>query len=148
MHTRLGVAGVLAGVLAFSYGCATKEQTGSVVGAGLGATAGGYLTDSPLGSAAGAALGAYIGSEVGAEMDRRDAERAAYALQRVPAGQPYSWHNPQTDAYYELTPQDSYYGPRGAPCRRFEVEARVHGEIDETYGTACMQPDGTWDMAS
>jgi surface antigen len=148
MGRKLGRMLGLLVALAVVSGCATREQTGTLVGAGAGGALGYVVTDSGWGALLGAALGGLIGREVGQEMNRRDRERMGYVLSEVPAGQGYRWLNPDTDTYWEATPLDAYEAPGGIRCREFAVQARGReGDVDQTYGTACLQPDGTWEMA-
>ena len=149
MRTRLAMV-TIASALALSIAsCATQEGTGTLVGGTAGAALGGALTGSGWGALIGGGLGAAIGNRVGAEMDRRDRERMAYALSQVPTNQPYQWVNPDTGAAWQVTPQRPYASPAsppGYPCREFSVMARIGGRMQETYGTACLQPDGSWQM--
>lgn len=132
-------------LLFFQAGCgATRAETGTLVGGAGGAALGGALTGSSWGALAGAVLGGLAGGAVGRELDYRDRQRFGYALAEVPPNQPYAWTNPDTGAYWQVTPQDYYRAPQGQPCREFSVLARVRGQIEETYGTACLQPDGSW----
>jgi surface antigen len=128
-------------------GCATREQTGTLVGAGAGGVLGQVLTDSRWGALLGAAVGGFIGREVGQEMDERDRERMGYVLRDVPEGQEYGWLNPNTGTYWEATPLDTYESRNGTQCRDFAISARTEAESDATRGTACLTPDGTWEMA-
>jgi len=127
-------------------GCATQAETGTLLGGAGGAAIGGALTGSGWGALAGSVLGGLAGGAVGRELDARDRQRFGYALAEVPTHQPYAWTNPDTGAYWQVTPQETYRAPQGYPCREFSVLARVRGQIEETYGTACLQPDGTWQM--
>ena len=34
----------------------------------------------------------------------------------------------------------------GATCREYETTVQVNGQWQPAYGTACLQPDGTWRM--
>lgn len=34
----------------------------------------------------------------------------------------------------------------GRYCREYQSNVRVGGRIQQTYGTACMQPDGSWEV--
>jgi len=36
----------------------------------------------------------------------------------------------------------------GRYCREYQSKIKVAGQTQETYGTACMQPDGTWQIIS
>ena len=46
----------------------------------------------------------------------------------------------------------SYQQPRqfgqyeGRYCREFIQEIRVGNQVQQGYGTACRQPDGSWEM--
>lgn len=129
-------------------GCATQAETGTLLGAGTGAALGGAVTGSGWGALIGGALGGFVGREIGLELDRQDQARMAYALSEAPPYQPYEWVNPNTGAAWEVTPQQSYRAPQGYPCREFSMEARIGGRIEETFGTACLTPDGTWEIVS
>lgn len=147
---KLMILALLVGLLSLlQLGCgATRGQTGTLVGGGAGAAIGGGLTGSGWGALAGAVLGGLAGGAIGTELDRLDRERMGYALAQVPPGQPYAWTNPNTGAQWQMTPRDMYTAPYGQQCREYSVLARIGGEIQETYGTACLQPDGTWQVVS
>ncbi len=147
MRHRAVIIAVCAALCLPLAGCATQQGTGTLIGTGAGAALGGAITGSGWGALAGAALGAAVGGSVGASLDQRDRERMAYALAQQPTNQPYQWVNPDTGAYWQVTPTGTYAAPQGYPCREFSVLARIRGEVRETYGTACLQPDGTWQMA-
>lgn len=140
------IAVLVAVVMAIAAGCETRQQTGTLVGAGAGALLGRTLTDSGWGMLLGAALGGFVGREIGQEMDRRDQERMAYALREMPTGRSYGWVNPDTGTYWEMEPTETYRSPTGHPCREFSVLARIEGRAEETRGTACLTPDGTWEI--
>lgn len=36
----------------------------------------------------------------------------------------------------------------GRYCREYQSRVRVGGQIQQSYGTACMQPDGSWEIIS
>jgi surface antigen len=147
MELRRGVIAaiaLLATVVATS--CATRQQTGTLVGAGAGAAIGHELTGSTLGAMVGGALGAWAGGAIGAELDARDRQRLAYAMTEVPSGQEYGWTNPDTGAVWEVTPEEAYRADQGRPCREFIMRGQYGDRSDETYGTACMRSDGTWEI--
>jgi hypothetical protein len=37
-----------------------------------------------------------------------------------------------------------YAGPNGEACREYQSTAVIGGRQQLTYGTACLQPDGSW----
>lgn len=52
--------------------------------------------------------------------------------------------------YYQPTPivaepvTNSYYARNGQLCREYQTSGWVGGSMQEAYGTACLQPDGSW----
>jgi hypothetical protein len=73
---------------------------------------------------------------------------------------PYYYPPPPPPAYYAPPPPASYYPPpasaepAGPPesngaystetCREYQTTTRIDGAMHPSYGTACLQPDGTW----
>lgn len=126
--------------------CATHEQTGALTGAGVGAATGSALTrGSVVGTLLGAFIGAAVGAEIGRQMDEADRRHAAYALEHNPTNQPARWVNPDTGYEYTFTPTRTYQGGQG-PCREFVMNALIGGQPEQVYGTACRQPDGSWQI--
>ena len=58
------------------------------------------------------------------------------------------WDEPRREARYAVTPQETYQTRSGRYCREYQAEAWVGGERVETYGTACRQPDGAWQIVN
>lgn len=131
-----------------SIGCATRQQTGAVVGAGAGGAAGAAVTEGhPVGILLGAIFGAALGSEIGRTLDEYDRRRAAVILESNRTYEPGAWTNPDTGQAYRMTPVRTYRDERG-PCREFRMEAQVGDGWEEVYGTACRQADGSWQIIS
>jgi surface antigen len=126
-------------------GCATKRDTGAAMGGVVGALAGGAVGDTP-GMLIGGVLGALLGREVGAEFDRRDREQAAYILEHHGTQQTGQWVNPDTGYEYEMTPVETYYRAPDEPCREFQMLVDMRGQPERVFGTACRQPDGSWQI--
>jgi hypothetical protein len=40
----------------------------------------------------------------------------------------------------------SAYQPAGQTCRQYQTTVTVDGQTQPGFGTACLQPDGTWRM--
>lgn len=38
--------------------------------------------------------------------------------------------------------------PDGRQCREFQQEVTIDGQRQEAYGTACLQPDGSWEVVN
>ena len=34
----------------------------------------------------------------------------------------------------------------GRPCREFQQSVTIGGKTEQAYGTACMNPDGSWEV--
>lgn len=145
LATLLVVASLLAG-------CANdqsqKEQAGMVIGSVLGGVLGsqvgrgdGRTTAIILGTMAGAA----IGGSVGRSMAETDRLKAAHALETVRTGVPSSWVNPDNGNEYKLVPTRTIESSAG-PCREYTLDAVVGGRKDQIFGTACRQPDGSWQV--
>lgn len=141
---------VFAIALALVGGCAghqlSKENIGTVTGAGLGAWAGSAIGDGSgqlVAVAVGTLAGAMLGGSIGRSMDEVDRMQVNRALETSPSYAPVSWSNPDTGYRYRVTPQPAYQTAQG-PCRPYVVDAYVDGQPTQVEGTACRQPDGRW----
>lgn len=121
---------------------------GAAAGAGIAAAAGGGA-----GAIVGAGLGgALIGGYIGNRLDARDKRMAAQAAQRAfesnHTGQASVWQNPDSGNSGSITPTRTYQLANGQYCREYRQTIVVGGEQHQAYGTACRQPDGTWQIQS
>ncbi len=98
-------------------------------------------------------LAIVIGSDhnsIGASLDNADraaAERNAQrALETAPAGQSLPWSNPNTGHSGSFIPAAPYKTAGGQYCREYTQKINVGGKTQEGYGTACRQPDGSWQI--
>ena len=155
----------LTAALALSPGLAQAEcqQSGSgggeLVGTLLGAALGG-LVGSQIGSGtgnkvaigAGVLAGGLLGNRVGKAMDCRDVEyhnsTAQGSLETQRTGNTSEWSNPDSGHSGSITPVHTYQRSDGVYCRDFEQTITVDGETELAGGTACRQPDGTWQIVS
>lgn len=156
-RTIKGLAALAA--VALLAGCVTnagpKETGGTLLGAGLGALAGSQIGSGTGKLAAvglGTLLGAFAGNQVGASLDRADrlyaARTAQRSLETVPTGATSTWRNPDNGHSGTFTPTDTYRRPDGAYCREFQQTVIISGQRQHAYGTACRQPDGSWQILS
>lgn len=134
---------VLLGASLVTTACATKSGTGTAVGAGAGGALG-YAVGGSTGLLIGGAIGGILGYTAGKAMEEEDRRQAAYALERNRA---MSWQNRDTGYQYRLEPTNTRY-EQGRECRDFRLLAEVDGNPDQVNGTACRQPDGSWQMLS
>ncbi len=124
----------------------TKQDVGTLVGAGTGAFVGSQIgggTGQLAAVAIGALLGGYIGGSIGQQMDELDRYKTQQALETSPTGSTVAWNNPDSGVDYNVTPTNTYESSSG-PCRDYTTEAVIDGRAEVVHGTACRQTDGSW----
>ena len=128
----------------------SKEGLGTVVGAALGGLLGSQFGSGDGNTAAivtGIFLGGLLGKDVGATLDRVDKQMMARTthntLENSPIGSTSNWNNPDTGNSGTITPTKTYQTTSGY-CREFQTTVTVGGKVQNAYGTACRQPDGSW----
>ena len=126
---------------------------GALGGAALGGWAGAQIGkgDTRLAAtAAGVLLGALVGSEIGRSLDEADRQKAYRANQvasTAPIGQTITWNNPDSGNHGSVTPvRDGTHTATGAYCREYQQTVYIGGQAESGYGTACRQPDGSWQV--
>lgn len=132
-----------------------KSQIGGVLGGVGGAVAGaqfGKGTGRLATTAGGALLGAWLGSSIGASLDEVDQMKHQQAAQNAfeygRSGTTQSWSNPDSGHSGSITPINVVQQSGGGYCREYKQTITVDGRLQEAYGTACRQPDGTWRVQS
>ena len=132
-NSGAGIGAVSGGVLGGLVGSSMGGTGSTILGVGLGAHAGGL-----------------IGGAIGRDLDQRDREymdqRAHYALDQGVSGQRYEWRNPDNNHHGYVTPYPAYQTSTGY-CREFTTQVYVGGRSEQARGTACRQPDGSWQIA-
>lgn len=129
-------------------GCATREQTGRVIGGAAGAAAGTQVGDGSgrtIATIGGAVLGAVVGGAIGGRMDDDDRQQTGLALENAETGRSTQWVNPDTGYRYEVMPTNTYQSAAGQPCRDYTMQALIDGRNETINGTACRRADGTWE---
>lgn len=153
------LTGFVAATLALT-GCQTDSWgTKQTVGTGAGAVLGG-LAGSQVGggsgrlwaTGAGVLLGALVGSEVGASLDRADRMYMSQAQSRAytaPVGETIVWNNPESGNHgtYKAV-REGKSQTTGRYCREYQQTVYVGGKQESAYGTACQQPDGSWEIVN
>ena len=130
----------------------SKQDAGTILGGIGGAVIGSQFgggTGQLVGVAAGTLIGAAIGNSIGSSLDRADQTYYAQTVQTTmesgKSGQASTWRNPDSGNYGTIIPEravqrgDSY-------CREYTQTIHVAGKKQQAYGTACRQPDGTWQL--
>lgn len=140
-------------------GCSQNTGTNETIG-GLGGAVLGGLLGSQFGSGsgrliatgAGVMLGAIAGSSIGRTMDevsRQKMGRTTQAtLEHVADNNTSTWQNPNNQTRGTVTPVETYQQNDGRYCREFQQTVTIGGKTEEAYGTACRQPDGSWEIQS
>ncbi len=154
MRTARAAAAMLVAVSALAAcsadGSSDRQDTGMILGGVAGGIVGNQIgkgRGNVLATVAGAVVGGIIGSEIGRKLDDRDrqlAMEAEYdALERGSSGAPRKWTNPENGRYGEIVPSKPY--KRGAEdCRDYTHTIYMDGRPQQMRGTACRNPDGTW----
>ena len=140
--------------------CETFQGAGNkqLIGAGSGAVLGGILGSKVGGGSgqlwatgAGVLLGTLVGSEIGKSLDKADQQymsNASYEAQTAPIGEPITWNNPESGNSGEVVATKEGYSASGRYCREYQQTIYVGGKEETGYGTACQQPDGSWQIQS
>jgi surface antigen len=145
----------LAALIVVIAGCATGDVGTKTAIGGLGGAALGGLIASAAGGggaaiAAGVIGGALVGGLVGNMLDERDKRMAAEsqnrALETTPSGQSVAWNNPDSGHSGSVTPIRTYQSG-GTYCREYQQTVTIGGKQEQSYGTACRQPDGSWKVS-
>lgn len=147
---------VLAAALALGgcvHGAGPKQTVGALGGAALGGLAGSQIgggTGKLAATGAGVFLGGLLGSELGKSLDRADrlymARTTQSTLEYQPSGTRMRWRNPDSGHSGTVAPTRTYRTSSGRYCREFHQTVYIGGRAQEGYGTACRQPDGSWQM--
>ncbi|HBU96512.1 RT0821/Lpp0805 family surface protein [Thalassospira lucentensis] len=128
-----------------------RDVIGAIVGGGAGTALGSTIGKGDGRDAAmigGAILGLLGGYALGQNLDQADSACTGYALKQVPDGQSVRWRNPESGQPYQMVPQRSWETSEGRYCREYTATTVISGKQQESYGTACMQPDGSWQIVS
>jgi len=70
------------------------------------------------------------------------------ALEYNRTNQVSTWVNPDTGQSGSMVPTRTFQNAVGQPCREFTQSILIAGEEQHGYGTACRQPDGSWQIVS
>jgi surface antigen len=132
-----------------------SDSTGNVVGSLIGGAIGGLIgnqfghgSGKVAMTAVGAVAGILVGGAIGRSMDTTDQGCVGQTLEYAPDRQPVVWQNPGSGAQYQVTPVSTFEPQPGHYCREYTSQAVIGGRNEEVRGTACRQPDGSWQIQS
>lgn len=133
----------------------SRETGGTILGGIVGAAVGSQIGGGNGRLAAvgvGTLIGAMIGRDVGRSMDAVDRAYAAgsfgHAMEYAPTCSTITWDNPRSGSSGTVTPTHTYEPEPGRYCREFQQQVVIGGKIQDAYGTACRQPDGSWEIVT
>ena len=70
------------------------------------------------------------------------------SLETEPSGTTRTWQNSDSGNAGSITPTQTYQRDDQTYCREFTQTLTIGSRTEEAYGTACREPDGTWDIVS
>jgi surface antigen len=138
-------------------GCeSVQNNPKAALGGATGATAGGLIAAAAGGGTAGiiggVLLGGLVGGAIGNALDQRDRElhmqAAQNSFENSRTGTSSTWQNPDSGHSGSITPTRTYQDAGGQYCREYQQSITVGGESESAYGTACRQPDGSWQVVN
>jgi surface antigen len=125
-----------------------------LIGGVLGGAAGGLLgsqigkgTGNTIATIGGVVIGALVGGTIGGQMDAADFACVGQALEYAPSSRAVTWNNPDQGAAYQVTPMRTFQ-VQGRQCREYQTVATIAGRTQQVHGTACRQPDGSWQITN
>ncbi len=80
------------------------------------------------------------------EQQQREHEAAQVLATKAPVGETIYWHEGNASGNVTATREGA--SSSGRYCREFQHEVTIGGKREQSYGTACRQPDGSWEVVS
>jgi len=156
---KLAASVLICSVSAFTSACEnnselfSKQNIGTLAGAAGGAVIGSNIGKGKgqvVAIAAGTLLGGALGNKIGQSLDRADMayynRSSQNALETAQVNTPVTWRNPDSGNSGTITPTRTFQASNGSYCREYNQTIVVGGKTTQGYGTACRQPDGTWQI--
>jgi hypothetical protein len=78
------------------------------------------------------------------EEQERAHEAAIVEATTAPVNDPIEWSDGPASG--EVTTLREGHTQDGRPCREFQQQVTIGGNTEKAYGTACRQPDGSWQI--
>jgi surface antigen len=136
--------------LGIEFGRCNRDVIGGVIGGAAGGVIGSQFGKGSGKTAAtigGTIAGVLIGGAIGRSMDEADQACLAQTLEQAPPQHVVAWSNPD-GGHYRVVPLEGYEDRQGRICRDYRTTATIEGRQQQLYGTACRQPDGSWQRVS
>ncbi len=148
-HAKQGPATLVGAPFGIDLGNCNRQAIGALLGGAAGAYAGSQFGDGKgqmAATAVGTLVGVIVGSEIGRRMDEVDRTCAGQVFEQAPDNRTIEWQNPNEGAQYRVTPSRTFSDNGGRQCREYQATVMVGGRQNQGYGTACRQPDGSWQI--
>jgi len=132
------------------FGRCNRDVIGAVIGGAGGGAIGSQIgkgSERTVATIGGTLIGVLIGGAIGRSMDEADQACIAQTLEQAPAEHEVVWRNPD-GGQYRVVPLEGYQDSQGRICREYQTIATIGGRRQQVYGTACRQPDGSWQRVS
>ncbi len=143
---------ILAGLLSACETTGPKTAVGGLGGAAAGGLFAAAAGGDAMGIAAGTILGGLIGGAIGSGLDAQDRHYAhqttRQALEYAPSGASLGWYNPDSGHSGRVIPLHTYQTAHGQYCREYQQTVIINGQPQASYGTACRQPGGSWQIVN
>lgn len=136
--------------LGIPQGRCDHELLGRILGGVAGAAVGSRVGKGEGRTAAvigGTIVGVLIGGSIGRNLDEVDQNCVGQTLEHAPDKQTVRWSDESTGQQYQVTPMATTTMPDGRQCREYLTAVTIGGKVEQAYGTACRQPDGSWRAA-
>jgi surface antigen len=149
-HAQQYEAGYVIPDLGIEFGRCNRDVIGAVIGGVAGGAIGSQIgkgSERTVATIGGTIAGVLIGGAIGRSMDQADQACVAQTLEQAPAQHAVAWRNPD-GGHYRVVPQEGYEDGQGRICRDYRTTATIEGRQQQLYGTACRQPDGSWQRLS
>ena len=79
-------------------------------------------------------------------MDQVDQYCTGQTFEYAPDRESIHWQNPDEGVSHSVTPINHFQTRDGRYCREYTSQSIIGGRQQQTYGTACRQPDGSWQI--
>ena len=90
----------------------------------------------------------FCGGPAWAQQNGSAANGLQSTLEYNKTNQATKWVDPDTGKTGSITPIRTFTNAQGQPCREFTENIFIAGKEQQGYGTACRQPDGTWQIVA
>ena len=122
----------------------SPNMAGQILG-GVGGGVLGYQIGKGHGKTAAVIGGTLLGSMLGNQLTSYDRNCSHQVFEYAQPGTQVAWSNPHNNYNYTVVPSQPYE-VQGRYCREYQGTSTIGGRYQETYGTACRQPDGDWEI--